>query len=61
MVGRRAIGGCCTIRHIYLAARLREGDSLRGRRGYEIRILKSADGVNYTPVQSISQDEVGID
>jgi hypothetical protein len=45
----------------YLAARLREGDSLCGRRGDEIRILKSADGVNYTPVQSISRDEVGID
>jgi hypothetical protein len=44
----------------YLAARMREGKSPRGRRGYEIRILKSADGRHFTPVSSIRREDAGV-
>jgi len=44
----------------YLAARMREGKSPRGRRGYEVRILKSADGHTFTPINHIHRDAAGV-
>lgn len=44
----------------YLAVRMREGDSPRGKRGYENRIYRSSDGLSYEPVKSLHRDEVGI-
>ncbi len=44
----------------YLAARMREGRSPRGRRGYEIRILKSVDGHHFEPVNHILRDDAGV-
>ncbi|MDQ1256128.1 MAG: hypothetical protein QG656_724 [Candidatus Hydrogenedentes bacterium] len=44
----------------YLAARMREGNSPRGRRGYEIRILRSADGRRFETVHRIARDAAGV-
>ena len=44
----------------YMATRMREGNSPRGRRGYENRILKSADGRAFEPIHAIRRDDVGI-
>jgi len=44
----------------YLAARMREGESPRGRRGYEIRILKSNDGVRFTPIHHMRREDAGV-
>jgi len=44
----------------YMAARMREGRSPRGLRGYEIRILASADGRNFAPIRSLPRDQVGV-
>ena len=44
----------------WLAARMREGDSPRGRRGYEIRTLRSEDGVHFVHVNSILREDVPI-
>ncbi|NLE44239.1 MAG: hypothetical protein GX620_05925 [Chloroflexi bacterium] len=44
----------------YLAARMREGDSPRGKRGYEIRILRSTDGLHFTPIHHIRREDVGV-
>ena len=44
----------------FLAARMREAVSPRGRRGYEIRILRSADGLEFSPLYTISRDQVGL-
>lgn len=44
----------------YLAARMREGDSPRGMRGYELRILESRDGINFEPIARISREELGV-
>lgn len=44
----------------YLAARMREGDSPRGKRGYEVRILKSDDGRHFTPIKSLKREEAGV-
>ena len=44
----------------YLAARMREGNSPRGRRGYEIRILRSADGYNFETIHQIRREDVGV-
>ncbi|HOF61297.1 MAG TPA: hypothetical protein PK251_05110 [Candidatus Latescibacteria bacterium] len=44
----------------FLAARMREGKSPRGRRGYEVRILSSADGASFTPVNHIARDAAGV-
>src|SRR3990170_2247580 len=44
----------------YLAARMREGRSPRGRRGYEIRILKSADGHRFEPIHHLLREEAGV-
>lgn len=44
----------------YLAARMREGRSPRGRRGYEIRILKSADGCRFEPINHLLREDAGV-
>jgi len=44
----------------YLACRMREGRSPRGRRGYENRILKSADGRRFEPVHHVRREDVGV-
>jgi len=44
----------------YLAARMREGLSPRGRRGYEIRILRSADGIHFEPIARIRREDAGV-
>ncbi len=44
----------------WLACRMREGNSPRGKRGYEIRILRSEDGMNFERVHSIPREEVPI-
>ncbi len=44
----------------YLACRMREGKSPRGRRGYEIRILKSEDGRHFEPINHLRRDDAGV-
>lgn len=44
----------------WLAARMRTADAPLGRRGYEIRILRSADGVRFTRALSIRREDAGI-
>jgi hypothetical protein len=44
----------------YLAARMREGQSPRGRRGYANRILKSTDGIHFSVVKEIHRDQAGV-
>lgn len=44
---------------IWLACRMREAESPRGERGYEIRLLRSADGYDFEPVHAIHRDELG--
>jgi hypothetical protein len=44
----------------YLAARMREGKSPRGKRGYEVRILKSNDGIRFAPVHRITREAAGV-
>lgn len=40
----------------YLASRMREGRSPRGRRGYEIRTLQSTNGYDFKPIHHIHRD-----
>jgi len=44
----------------YLAVRMREGNSPRGLRGYEVRILKSADGRRFEVVHRLKREDVGV-
>ena len=44
----------------YLAARMREGNSPRGKRGYEIRILRSDDGVAFTTINHLRREDAGL-
>ena len=44
----------------YLAARMREAESPRGQRGYEIRILKSIDGKKYRKVKTIHRKDTDL-
>ena len=44
----------------YMACRMREGKSPRGKRGYEIRILKSADGHQFEPINHLLREEAGM-
>lgn len=44
----------------WLACRMRTAESERGLRGYEIRILRSEDGVHFEAVRSIRREEVPI-
>ncbi len=44
----------------WLACRMRTAEGQRGFRGYEIRILKSQDGVHYEKVKSILREQVPV-
>ena len=44
----------------WMAARMRSPEHPRGLRGYEIRILKSQDGINFEQVYRIGREEVPI-
>ena len=44
----------------YLACRMREGNSPRGLRGYEVRILESADGRTFEPIHHIKREDAKI-
>jgi len=44
----------------WLACRMRSPEFPRGLRGYEIRILKSRDGIHFEKVKSIKREEVPI-
>ncbi len=44
----------------WMACRMRTAESPRGLRGYEIRILKSADGIHFEKVLSIRREDVPI-
>jgi len=44
----------------YLAARMRHGDSPKGERGYETRILKSTDGVHFDVLRRITREDAGV-
>jgi hypothetical protein len=44
----------------WMAARMRSPEHPRGLRGYEIRILKSEDGIHFTSVHRIQRQEVPI-
>lgn len=44
----------------WMACRMRTADAPRGLRGYEIRILKSVDGMHFEPVHGIKREEVPI-
>lgn len=44
----------------FLAARMREATAPRGRRGYEIRILESEDGLHFRPIRSITKHDAGL-
>ncbi|HOJ34519.1 MAG TPA: hypothetical protein PKY35_12560 [Candidatus Hydrogenedentes bacterium] len=44
----------------WLAARMREGRSPRGRRGYEIRILQSNDGIHFELAHRIRREDAGV-
>lgn len=44
----------------WLACRMRTGEGQRGLRGYEIRILRSGDGVHFDPVLRIRREDVPI-
>jgi len=44
----------------YMAVRMREAISPRGRRGYEVRILESVDGVAFRPIAHLKRESVPI-
>ncbi len=44
----------------WLACRMRTADAPRGLRGYEIRILRSDDGVHFMKVLSVRREDVPI-
>jgi hypothetical protein len=44
----------------YMAARLRESISPRGRRGYEVRLLASEDGIRFDTIARVKREEVPI-
>ncbi|MBA7484325.1 hypothetical protein ES707_19850 [subsurface metagenome] len=44
----------------WLACRMRTADAPRGLRGYEIRILRSRDGIHFSKVHSIRREAVPI-
>jgi hypothetical protein len=44
----------------YLACRMREGNSPRGLRGYEVRILRSEDGVQFETVNQLTREDAGV-
>ncbi len=44
----------------YLVVRMRGTDNPPGQRGYELRILKSTDGVQFEPVHAIRRQDAGL-
>ncbi len=44
----------------FMACRMREGNSPRGKRGYEVRILESADGRAFRPIHRIRREDAGV-
>lgn len=44
----------------WMAARMRTAESPLGLRGYEIRILRSADGLEFEPVHGIRREDVPV-
>lgn len=44
----------------WLAARMRSPEFARGLRGYELRLLRSSDGIHFQPVKSIRREDVPI-
>jgi len=44
----------------YLACRMREGRSPRGRRGYEVRILRSANGRDFEVIHRLCREDAGV-
>ncbi len=44
----------------FMAARMREGLSPKGHRGYEIRILRSPDGVNFEPIAHLTREDAKV-
>ncbi len=44
----------------WMACRMRTAESQRGLRGYEIRILRSADGVHFAKAHSLKREDVPI-
>ncbi|MCD6351521.1 MAG: hypothetical protein J7M26_05335 [Armatimonadetes bacterium] len=44
----------------FLAVRMREAISPRGRRGYEVRLLASDDGVDFSPIAHLKREDVPI-
>lgn len=44
----------------YLAGRMRETESPRGQRGYEIRLLESDDGIEFEQIGRIHREEAGV-
>lgn len=44
----------------WLACRMRTAEGVRGRRGYEIRILRSEDGTHFQKIHSIPREAVPI-
>jgi hypothetical protein len=44
----------------WMACRMRTAEGPRGLRGYEIRILKSSDGIHFEPVHKLGREEVNI-
>lgn len=44
----------------WLACRMRTADAPRGLRGYEIRVLRSEDGIHFEPVHRIGREDVPI-
>ncbi len=45
----------------WMASRMRTADAPRGLRGYEIRILKSKDGIHFDQVHTIKREDVPIE
>ncbi len=44
----------------YLAARMRHVDSPKGWRGYEVRLLRSGDGIHFETVARITREAAGV-
>ena len=43
-----------------MAARMREADSKPGKRGYEIRLLKSNDGIHFIPIVHLLREDLKV-
>lgn len=45
---------------VFMAVRMREADSQPGKRGYEIRILRSSDGIHFSPFCHFKREALGV-